>query len=204
MSSAVRVSALLLALGCASSGVQPRDNRAFVASDYPNVLKTWTRADEYYQGLGARLMVRGTWLAPPLVRAQLTYRAEHEALAADEVERLRAECHDAARREVSFFLAIHTPQWEWNHLERGEAGVLRVRLRTSDGQEREPVRIERLTPGSEEMLLFPYADPLWVAYRVAFPESVNGHAFDAPAGSTVTLLVTGTPGHATLVWEVLR
>ena len=168
------------------------------------VLDDWTRDGVYYESMGARLMAKATWLTVPLVRAQVTYRDQHETLPLGEPAQLIGASKQGESESIRFFLAVHTPEWEWNHLERGEAAVFRVRLRTSDGVEREPSQIHRVANDPRFHFLYPYLVPLWIGYEVRFPAVVDGNAFTPQAGSTVTLLLTGTPGHLTLDWHVDR
>ena len=195
-----------LALGCATRRVRLGEPPgAPTADDYPKVLAHWTRKDSRVRRFHLEVSAIATYLSWPFRVAQIAHRAERERLTGPDLLALRTAERTAFDAAHEFFVAFHTREWAWNHLEREGASdaMWRVRLLDDGGVVAAPGAVDRLA-GEEGRLspLYPYLDPFHIGYRVAFPRARGGPQPIGPGVHRFVLRIGGPQGAIDLVWEV--
>ena len=122
----------------------------FTADDYDTALDVWSRDGEDFVDFEGRILIRATWLSHDFRAAQVAYRVETERLTRQDRETLKAEHQQALDDGHTFFVAAHTHEWGWNHLERRPPkGLWRLRMirnpeAPGGGEAVAPIAIQRL------------------------------------------------------------
>ena len=201
-----RAFAALLALTSACSTLpvaEPRYEGAYGLS-----LAKATRKAMLYSGLETRALVHATWLSPEFITAQAAelsrLRGEPPTVAQARLARMLAE-----NKSPSFFVALHTPQKEWNDWQE-PSSIWRIAVDLGKGQIDKPkvTRIER--PDSETLTLYPYLDVFSIGYVLHFegdPQPTLGETLAAgsihSALGQIELIASGVLGQLRREW-VLR
>ncbi len=146
-------------------------DRVFAANQYTQVQARWSRRGEMYKDFLSRMFAYGTYKSWVFRQAQVVYRAETERLPAIDVARLREQERREAVRGHDFFLAVHTHEWSWNHLERTSDDALwRLRLINDMGDSVAPTKIQRIgVRNGRYTPLYPSYEDFYVGYLVHFP-----------------------------------
>ncbi len=159
---------LLCALAVASCRPPPLSLSAPAtadADDYWRLHRHHTRRADVYDGVESRFFVAATWLSPRFGATQSAYRQREERLVGPDATSLPLVAAD----EVAFFVALHTNEWGWNHLERtGSGGLFTTRLVTASGEALVPSQIERVGDDPRYETLYPDCREYFIGYVVRF------------------------------------
>jgi hypothetical protein len=197
---------LLCVAGCAEPRVTLNSGpREYVPSDYPQVLKRWTRDRTLmdFAQLSDRLTVTSTYESwdfrwAYVVRYAADYRLtveqRHELL-----ERTLGETEDVHE----FFVALYGSNWRWTDLSRPSSAWI-VRLIDDQGSETAPSKIESIVkPGAIERVYFPYTNVWRHAFRIRFPRQTgDGRPTIAYNARWFGLRFAGAEGNTELRWEL--
>jgi hypothetical protein len=198
--------ALLFCAACTEPkvtlGAGPRE---YVPSDYPQVLKRWTRDKTLmdFAQLSDRLTVTATYESWDFRWAyviryaadyRLTVQQRHELL-----ERTLRETED----DHEFFVALYGSNWRWTDLSRPTSAWI-VRLIDDQGSETAPSKIESIVkPGAIERVYFPYTNVWRHAFRIRFPRQTgDGRPTIAQNARWFGLRFAGAEGNEELRWEL--
>lgn len=174
---------------------------------YGLALEKATRRASLYSGLETRAFVRATYLSPEFTTAQAAeisrMRSEPPSEAAQRLTRMLGE-----NKVPSFFVALHTPQREWNDWEDPKS-VWRIAADLGHGQIDAPkvVRVDR--PDAELLALYPYWDTFSVGYVLRFTGEPRQAPHDSLTGGTMTnamgrvqLFAAGALGKLKVEWTL--
>lgn len=192
--------------GCKTPRVQLDEGpREYVASDYTQVLRLWTRSEQLTRvnELDNVLSVTATYESWDFRWAYVVRYAEDYRLTVDQrralLERSLAETRDTHQ----FYVALYAQRQKWSDL-RAEDPAWIVRLIDDVGTETAPSDIQKIRrPGAIELTYFPYTTPWRTAYRISFPKvRADGRPTVATGARWFGLRFAGAQGHDELIWEV--
>jgi hypothetical protein len=205
------LSALIAALACPLSGcADPKVSmvagpREYVPSDYPLVLKRWTRSESLIQlaDLDDKLTVTATFESWDFRWAYVVRYAADYRLTVNQ----RRELLERTLRETEdtheFYVALYGSNWRWTDLSRPTSAWI-VRLIDDQGNETAPAKIEAIMkPGPLEQRYFPYTSVWRRAFRIRFPRvTVDGRPTIAPSARWFGVRFAGAEGNQELRWYV--
>jgi hypothetical protein len=196
----------IFACGCADPKVSLASGpREYVPSDYPLVLKRWTRSESLIQlaDLDDKLTVTATFESWDFRWAYVVrYAADYRLTVnqrRDLLERTLRETED----DHEFYVALYGTRWRWTDLSRPTSAWI-VRLIDDQGNETAPAKIESIVkPGPLEQRYFPYTTVWRRAFRLRFPRvTVDGRPTIAPSARWFGVRFAGAEGNEELRWYI--
>ncbi len=181
--------------------------REYVASDYPQVLKRWTRDQSLivFQELDDKLTVTATYESWDFRWAYVVrYAADYRLTVEQRRELLERTLHETAE-DHEFYVALYGTNWRWTDLSRPTSAWI-VRLIDDQGSETVPSKIEAIVkPGAIERRYFPYTTVWRHAFRIRFPrQGIDGRATIAPNARWFGLRFAGAEGNQELRWDIAQ
>ena len=169
---------------------------------YQQVLGSWTRRAEIYDGLDSRLFVAATFQAMAFREAKAERVAAIRSLPAPEAQALLVAQRKEHDEALELMLAVHSNERRFDDLSRPES-VWRLAL-VSEAGEAEPLSVEKLPrPDANLRALYPYLDTYWTGYRVHFPRTfANGAQVLPQKAQTVLVRLSSSLGKAELRWDL--
>jgi hypothetical protein len=201
------LAALALATsGCAEERVSlSRGPREYVASDYPEILKRWTRDESLVNvtELETPLTVTATFETWDFRWAYVVRYAQDYRLTVEQRRALLEQTLREATDSHQFYVALYGSNWRWADLTRPNSAWI-VRLIDDLGDETAPVAIEHIAkPGALERTYFPYTSVWRQAFRIRFPRVAPDRRPTIAANARwVGLRFAGAEGNTELRWEV--
>jgi hypothetical protein len=179
--------------------------REFVPSDYPQVLKRWTRDESLIQlnELDDKLTVTATFESHEFRWAYVVRYAADYRLTIEQ----RRELLERTLRETEdghdFYVALYGSNWRWTDISRPQSAWT-VRLIDDQGSETAPQKIEPIAkPGPLERRYFPYTTVWRHAFRIRFPRQTgDGRPTISPNARWFGLRFAGAEGNEELHWDL--
>jgi len=203
--------ALATVLGAATTGCgEPKvslatGTREYVASDYPQVLKRWTRHASLIlvSELDDLLTVDATYESWDFRWAYAVRYAEDYRLTVDQTHALLKSSLAETQKYHQFYVALYARQRSWSDLTAENAAWI-VRLIDDQGNETAPTEIKRIaSPGATELTYFPYTTPWRVVHQVRFPVlTLDGRPTVSPQAHWLGLRFAGAQGNQQLLWQI--
>jgi hypothetical protein len=196
----------MLAWGCADPKVSMATGpREYVPSDYPLVLKRWTRSASLIQlsDLDDKLTVTATFESWDFRWAYVVrYAADYRLTVNQRSELLDRTLHET-EDDHEFYVALYGENWRWTDLSR-PTSAWTVRLIDDQGNETAPSKIESIVkPGPLELRYFPYTSVWRRAFRLRFPRvTVDGRPTIAPSAQWFGVRFAGAEGNEELRWYI--
>jgi len=179
--------------------------REYVASDYPQVLKRWTRNASLIvvSELDDLLTVTATYQSWDFRWAYVIRYAQDFRLTVDQRRTLLETTLNETRDEHSFYIALYGSNRRWTDLSRPNSAWI-VRLIDDQGNETAPINIEAIPkPGALERTYFPYTTVWRQAFRIKFPRHYgDGKPAIAPDAKWFGLRFAGAEGNEELHWDI--
>ena len=206
----VKVAALAAVLawgsGCAaplvSLGEGPRE---YVATDYEEVLKTWTREDSLivFSELESALTVSATFESWDFRWAYVVRYAQDYRLTIPQRQRMLRKLLAETREQHEFFVALYGGNPRFNDLTKPDSAWT-VRLIDERGAETAPSEVVYLKKPKElERRYYPYNTVWRQAFRIRFPRAkADGRLTIAPEAAWFGLRFAGPRGNMDLTWEI--
>ncbi len=211
----MRPASLLLAIaiatpavgGCATSIVSLKEGpREYVATDYDNVLRAWTRTENLIalSELENFLTATATFESWDFRWAYVVRYVQDYRLTIDQRKRLLDKALEETRQHHQFFVAIYGGDRRWNDLTKPDSAWI-VRLIDEKGNETAPEEIVGIKrPNALERTYYPYASPFRRAFRIRFPRALpGGRPTIAPSAKWFGLRFAGAQGNTELVWQLV-
>jgi hypothetical protein len=195
-----------LAAGCATQKVSLAPGpREYVASDYLQVLRRWTRSQDLIviSELDNLLTVTATFESWDFRWAYVVRYAQDYRLTVEQrrtlLDRTLAETEDAHQ----FYVALYGTNRRWTDLSRPNSAWI-VRLIDDLGDETAPSTIELIAkPGALERTYFPYTSVWRQVFRIRFPKVTSeGTPTIAPDAKWFGLRFAGAEGYEELKWDL--
>lgn len=197
---------LLALFGCSEPQVSLGGGaREYVTSDYPAVLKRWTREKNLilFSDLEDKLTVTATYESWDFRWAYVVrYAADYRLTIEQRRELLERTLHETADTH-EFYVALYGSRWRWADLSQPTSAWI-VRLIDDQGSETAPAKIEDIVkPGPLEYRYFPYTTVWRHAFRIRFPrQSGDGRPTIADNARWFGLRFAGAEGNEELHWDV--
>ena len=202
--------ALAAVLGCTTPRVSLRGGpRVYVADNYEDVLRQWTREGNTYtlRRLDNPLSVTATYESWDFRWAYVVHYAQVFRLSTQERQDLLQHSLESSQQEHEFYVALYTQNRRWGELTR-PASAWRVLLVNDRREEVAPVAIDPITrPGAVERTYFPYTTVWRQASRIRFPKYLRSpnrgevEVIDDRVRS-FSLRFSGPLGTTDLVWNI--
>jgi hypothetical protein len=196
----------LFSCGCAEPNVSLSNGpREYVPSDYPSVLKRWTREESLIQlsELDDKLTVTATYESWDFRWAYVVRYADDYRLTVDQRRELLERTLRETEDNHEFYVALYGTNWRWTDLSRGTSAWI-VRLIDDQGNETAPSKIESIAkPGALEVRYFPYTTVWRRAFRIRFPRVTgDGRPSIAQNARWFGMRFAGAEGNEELRWEI--
>lgn len=201
------LSALLVGpTGCVDATVSMAAGpREYVPSDYPQVLKTWTRERSLIDlsEFDHKLTVTATFESWDFRWAYVVRYASDYRLTVRQRRELLEQTLGEAKDDYEFYVALYGPNWRHTDLSRPASAWI-VRLIDDQGNETAPSKIESIVkPGPLELRYFPYTTVWRHAFRIRFPRVTGADRPTIAANARkFGLRFAGAEGNEELVWEL--
>jgi hypothetical protein len=202
--------AVLALLAVATACSEPQvslgaGTREFVASDYPQVLKRWTRSRSLItlNELDDLLTVTATFESWEFRWAYVIRYANDYRLTVEQRRILLDKTLAETKDRHNFYLALYGTNRRWTDLTRSNSAWI-VRLIDDQGNETAPATIELIAkPGALERTYFPYTTVWRQAFRLQFPRATpDGRPTIAKNAKWFGLRFAGAEGNEELRWDL--
>jgi hypothetical protein len=181
--------------------------REYVATDYADVLKRWTRTEQLIviSDLDDVLTATATYESWDFRWAYVIRYAEDYRLTVDRRTALLERSLSETQKTHQFYVALYAKLPKWADLTADNSAWI-VRLIDDQGNETAPSEIELIKrPGAIEQTYFPYTSPWRTAHRIRFPvQNKDGTPTIAPGAKWFGLRFAGAQGNKQLVWLLDR
>ncbi len=179
--------------------------REYVPSDYPQVLKKWTRNESLIvlSELADELNVTATYESWDFRWAYVVRYAADYRLTIDQRRGLLDRTLHETADDHEFYVALYGTNWRWLDLSHATSAWI-VRLIDDQGSETAPARIESIArPGPLEFRYFPFTTVWRRAFRIRFPrQTADGRPTIAPGAQWFGLRFAGAAGNEELRWDI--
>jgi len=192
--------------GCSTTQVTLAEGpREYVATDYENVLKEWTRTEHLVSisELENFLTATATFESWDFRWAYVVRYADDYRLTVEQRKKLLERTLEETRQHHQFFVAITGGERKYNDLTKPDGGWI-VRLTDSSGNETAPESIEAVRrPNALERTYYPYNSVFRRAFRIRFPRvNAQGKPTLSPNAEWFGLRFAGARGNSELTWVV--
>jgi hypothetical protein len=192
--------------GCTTPKVDLAEGpREYVATDYEQVLRSWTRSEDLIKvsDLDDVLTVTATYESWDFRWAYVVRYAEDYRLTVDQRQSLLQTSLADTRKAHQFYVALYAQKHKWNDLTADDPAWI-VRLVDDEGTETAPTEIKAIKkPGAMELTYFPYTTPWRSAFRITFPiVRADGRPTISPAARWFGVRFAGAQGNNALIWEI--
>lgn len=198
--------AALLGTGCAATVVSLHEGpREYVATDYENVLRKWTRTEQLIalSELDNFLTATATFESWDFRWAYVVRYVQDYRLTIDQRKKLLERTLEETRQRHQFFVAIYGGERKYNDLTKPNSAWI-VRLIDDTGNETAPEEIVAVNkPNALERTYYPYNTVWRQAFRIRFPRTnADGRATISPAAKWFGLRFAGAQGNSEVVWQL--
>ena len=167
----------LSSAGCATERVSLAGGpREYVASDYQEVLRRWTRNESLINvtQLDDLLTVTATFESWDFRWAYVVRYAQDYRLTVEQRRELLERTLRESNESHQFYVALYGTKWRWVDLTQPNSAWI-VRLIDDKGNETAPAEIEKIVkPGALEQTYFPYTTVWRQVFRIRFPRVAEG------------------------------
>ena len=200
------VIAQLALAGCATQTVSLKEgSREYVATDYDNVLRKWTRTEQLlsFSELDNFLTATATFESWDFKWAYVVRYVQDYRLTIEQRKKLLETTLDETRQRHQFFVALYGGERRYNELTKPDSAWI-VRLIDDTGNETAPQEIVAIKrPNAIERNYFPYNTALRHAFRIRFPRvSGDGRPSISPRAKWFGLRFAGAQGNSELIWKI--
>ncbi|WP_437277641.1 hypothetical protein WME90_41440 [Sorangium sp. So ce375] len=200
------LAALLGLTGCSTQLVSLKEGpREYVATDYENVLRNWTRTEHLFalSELDNFLTATATFESWDFRWAYVVRYAQDYRLTIEQRQKLLEKTLEETRQRHQFFVAIFGGERKYNDLSTPNSAWI-VRLIDDTGNETAPEEIVAINkPNALERTYFPYNTVWRQAFRIRFPRATaDGKPTISPNARWFGLRFAGAQGNSELVWQV--
>ena len=179
--------------------------REYVPTDYPQVLKKWTRNENLIvlSELSDELNVTATYESWDFRWAYVIRYAADYRLTIDQRHELLEHTLQETANDHEFYVTLYGTSWRWLDLSRPTSAWI-VRLIDDQGSETAPARIESIPkPGPLEYRYFPFTTVWRRVFRIRFPrQAPDGRPTIANNARWFGLRFAGAAGNEELRWLV--
>lgn len=191
--------------GCAAQTVSLKDGaREYVATDYENVLRKWTRTETLFalSELDNFLTASATFESWDFRWAYVVRYVQDYRLTIEQRKTLLERTLDETRQRHQFFVAIYGGDRKYNDLTKPDSAWI-VRLIDDSGNETAPEEIQAIKkPNALERTYYPYNSIFRMAFRIRFPRAAGGKPTISDSAKWFGLRFAGAQGNTELIWQL--
>lgn len=200
------LAAALAASGCATQTVSLQEGpREYVATDYENVLRSWTRTEHLIAlaELENFLTATATFESWDFRWAYVVRYVQDYRLTIEQRKKLLEKALEETRQRHQFFVAIYGGERKYNDLTKTDSAWI-VRLIDDTGNETAPEDIQAISrPNALERTYYPYNTVWRLGFRIRFPRVMpDGRPTISPSAKWFGLRFAGAQGNSELIWNV--
>jgi hypothetical protein len=182
-----------------------RGPREYIASDYSQVLKRWTRSQSLivFADLDDKLTVTATFESYDFRWAYTVKYASDYRLTVQQRRSLLDKALQETVESFDFYVALYGTNRRWQDLSRPTSAWI-VRLIDDVGTETAPREINYVDkPGAIERRYFPYSSVWRQVFRIHFPKTTpDGRPTVAANAHWFGLRFAGAEGNEELRWDL--
>lgn len=179
--------------------------REYVATDYENVLRSWTRTEQLisFSDLDNFLTATATFESWDFRWAYVARYYQDYRLTIEQRQKLLEKTLEETRQRHQFVVAIYGGERKYNELTRPDSAWI-VRLIDDTGNETAPQEIIAIKrPNAIERNYFPYNTAFRQAFRIRFPRtSPEGQPTISSSAKWFGLRFAGAQGNTELIWKI--
>ncbi|VAX15317.1 hypothetical protein MNBD_NITROSPINAE03-572 [hydrothermal vent metagenome] len=184
------LSAIILS-GCATGAA---GSKYYLFSDpLDKEVAAWSQSAKLYHQFDTKFIVDVIYNSEQLRQAWIKKTSELSKLSSGEIKRLTDQQNSENERYAQFFVALYTPDEEWNNM-AGKKSKWSVFLESDSG----PVRPESITEVDAESLPWsanlPFDPNFRTVYRINFPRDESGFG-------VLKLHISSLLGEVRLTWN---
>jgi hypothetical protein len=174
--------------------------RHFVAKDYEDVYKRWTRHQQVLDEADVALEAWGTFKSWEFREAYVELYADIYSLSESDHATLRTAQQEAFRAAYEFHVTAQSTSFKWNDLEKSSS-AWRTTLVDALGHElpADSIKVVKL-PDAYERAFFPQKTPFTKTYAIRFVPSGDVEFVGMRSGS-IRLRIASPIGRVELVWR---
>jgi hypothetical protein len=192
--------------GCAMQTVSLHEGpREYVATDYENVLRKWTRTEHLIalSELDNFLTATATFESWDFRWAYVIRYMQDYRLTIEQRKKLLEKTLEETRLRHQFFVALYGGERKYNDLTKPDSAWI-VRLIDDTGNETAPEEIVAIKkPNALERTYYPYNTVWRLAFRIRFPRvTSDGRPTISPAAKWFGLRFAGAQGNSELIWQM--
>ena len=192
--------------GCTKQTVSLAEGpREYVATDYENVLRTWTRTEHLIalDQLENFLTATATYESWDFRWAYVVRYVQDYRLTIDQRKKLLDRTLEETRQRHQFFVAIYGGERKYNDLTKVDSAWI-VRLIDDTGNETAPEEIVAIKkPNALERVYYPYNTVWRLAFRIRFPRTTSdGRPTISDRARWFGLRFAGAQGNSELIWQL--
>jgi hypothetical protein len=192
--------------GCATQTVSLHEGpREYVATDYENVLRDWTRTEHLIalSELDNFLTATATFESWDFRWAYVVRYVQDYRLTIEQRKKLLERTLEETRQRHQFFVALYGGERKYNDLTKPNSAWI-VRLIDDTGNETAPEEIVAITkPNAIERTYYPYNTVWRLAFRIRFSRTtVDGRPTISPSAKWFGLRFAGAQGNSELIWQL--
>ena len=174
------------------------------AHGYFDILNLMTRSKKVIDNMDNKLFIYATYKSWPLREAYADEYAGRYLMYNYQKDRLKATEKESDERFNEFFVAVYTPDEQWNDFNAPES-IWKIYLEDEKGDRVSPIEIKKVDVNSPLIREFyPYLD-LWSSgYIIRFPKhiAVGKKPLPEKDAKYFKLIITGVVGSAALEWQL--
>jgi hypothetical protein len=197
---------ILIPIACSSTTVNMSEGpREYVAADYNQVLRKWTRTNHLISisELDDLLTVTATFESYDFRWAYVVRYAQDYRLTVEQRQQLLEKALEETRQRHQFYVALYGSNHRWTDLASPKTAWI-VRLIDDLGNETAPEEIVSIRkPGAIERTYFPYTSVWRQAFRIRFPLTSNGRPTISKDAKWFGLRFAGAQGNMELRWNLV-
>lgn len=161
----------LLQWSCAPQypvGILYGPSAEITATEYPRVLKTWTRNAKIYDGFASKAFITATFHSPEFRRAFALAYPDIHGHGGNITRRELVELAEGVEQYLNFFVSIYTANDKWNDLSQSDS-IWRLTLKGAHGSTAAPVTVLPVQTDENLRAVYPYIGRFDKTYLVRFP-----------------------------------
>ena len=195
----------LVLSGClkkVSPGVLYGPSPEVSASDYSEVLKTWTRSTKIYDAFDSKAFLTATFHAPEFRRAFALAFPDIYGHGGNVTRRELVDLTEDVEQYLNFFISIYTADDKWNDLAKSDS-IWRLSLTGGIDISVAPVEVVPVKIDENLRAVYPYIGRFDKAYIVRFPLTDPLNRLVVPPSSTgFGIRIASALGKTSLLWEL--
>jgi len=183
-------------------GILYGPSRKVDASDYQEVLKTWTRTTKIYDAFDSKAFLTATFHAPEFRRVFAVAFPDIYGHGGEVTRRELVDLTEDVEQYLNFFVSIYTADSKWNDLAKSDS-IWRLSLTGGIDISVAPVEVVPVKIDENLRAVYPYIGRFDKAYIVRFPLTDPLNRLVVPPSSPgFGIRIASALGKTSLQWQL--